>query len=151
MSVVETEIEIDAPIDEVFALAMDPNRTLEWVTIARDVKDVKGDPTDEGFHMKQQLCLRGVPFWVNWDLVESDAPRYARYEGKGPMRSKAFIENRLSERDGKTVYHYRNQFKAPFGPLGSAAERLVAGGIPEREAAASLQNLKRLAESRVRA
>jgi uncharacterized protein YndB with AHSA1/START domain len=151
MSIVETEIEIDAPIDDVYALAMDPRRTLEWVTIARNVKDVKGEPTDEGFRMKQQLCLRGVPFWVSWDLVEADAPRYARYEGKGPMRSKAFIENRLMERDGKTVYHYRNEFKAPFGPLGSTAERILAGGIPEREASASLQNLKRLAESRVRA
>ena len=150
MSVVEVEIHIAAPIDEVFALAMDPRRTLEWVTIARDVKDVKGEPTDEGFEMKQQLCLRGVPFWVTWDLVEVDAPRFARYEGRGPMRSKAIIENRLTEQDGGTHYRYRNEFKAPFGPLGSTAQRIVAGGVPEREAHTSLQNLKRLAESRVR-
>ena len=151
MSVVEAEIEIDAPIDEVYALAMDPKRTLEWVTIARDVKDVKGSPTAKGFEMKQQLCLRGVNFWVTWDLVEADAPRFSRFEGKGPMRSKAFIENHLSERDGKTLYRYRNQFKAPFGPLGSTAQRVVAGGIPEREAQASLVALKKLAESRVKA
>ena len=145
------EIDIEAPIAEVFELAMDPNRTLDWVTIARHVKDVKGDPTGKGFEMKQQLCLRGVPFWVTWDLVEVDAPNYARYEGKGPMRSKAFIENELSERDGVTRYAYRNQFKAPFGPLGSTAEKVLAGGVPEREARASLQNLKQLAESAVRA
>ena len=151
MSVVEVDIHINAPIDEVFKLAMDPACTPEWVTIAREVKDVSGDPTTEGFHMKQQLCLRGVPFWVTWDLVESDPPNFARYEGKGPMRSKAFIENRLTEEDGGTRYSYRNQFKAPFGPLGSTAQRVLAGGIPEREAIASLENLKRLAESRVRA
>jgi uncharacterized protein YndB with AHSA1/START domain len=147
MSVVEVEIHINAPIDDVFALAMDPKRTLEWVTIARDVKDVKGSPTAEGFEMKQQLCLRGVPFWVKWDLVDVDGPRFARYEGKGPMRSKALIENRLSEQDGGTLYHYTNSFKAPFGPLGSTAEKVLAGGIPEREARASLQNLKKLAEN----
>jgi len=151
MSVVEAEIEIDAPIDEVYAALLDVERTLEWVTIARKVEDVSGDPTHEGFHMKQQLCLRGVNFWVNWDLVEVDAPRYSRFEGKGPMRSKAFIENHLEERDGKTLYRYRNEFKAPFGPLGSTAQRVVAGGIPDREAHASLENLKRLAESAVRA
>jgi len=151
MSVVEAEIEINAPIDEVYALAMDPERTDEWVTIARAVKDVKGDPTEPGFEMKQQLCLRGVPFWVHWDLVEADAPRYARFEGKGPMRSKAFIENHLTERDGVTHYRYRNEFRAPFGPLGSTAQRVLAGGIPEREAHASLERLKQLAESRVRA
>ena len=151
MSTVTVNIEIQAPIDEVFALAMDPKRTLEWVTIARDVKDVSGDPTQEGFQMKQQLCLRGVPFWVTWNLVEADGPTYARYEGRGPMRSKALIENRLSERDGVTVYHYKNEFKAPFGPLGSTAEKVLAGGVPEREARASMENLKRLCEAAVRA
>jgi uncharacterized protein YndB with AHSA1/START domain len=151
MSVVEVSMQIDAPIDEVFALAMDPQTTLEWVTIARAVKDVKGDPTVEGFEMKQQLCLRGVPFWVTWHMVEAEAPSYARYEGRGPMRSKAIIENRLSEQDGGTLYTYRNEFKAPFGPLGSTAEKVLAGGVPEREARASLQNLKKLAEARVRA
>ena len=78
MSVVTVDIEIEAPIDEVFALAMDPRRTTEWVTIARDVKDVKGDPTSEGFEMKHQLCLRGVPFGVTGPLVEVGGPPFAR-------------------------------------------------------------------------
>jgi len=146
-SVVVVDIDIKAPIDQVFAAAMDPHRTTEWVTIARAVKDVEGEPTDEGFEMKQQLCLRGVPFWVEWHLVEVDAPHHAKYEGKGPMRSKAFIENTLSERDGVTHYEYRNEFKAPFGPLGSTAQRVLAGGVPEREAKASLQRLKALLEN----
>ncbi|HWT92429.1 MAG TPA: SRPBCC family protein [Solirubrobacteraceae bacterium] len=150
MSLVEVSILIDAPLEDVFEQAMDPNGTLQWVTIAREVKDVKGDFRREGFEMKQQLCLRGVPFWVTWDLVEVDAPRFARFEGKGPMRSKAIIENRLEAEGNGTRFRYRNEFKAPFGPLGATAERVVAGGIPEREALASLENLKRLAESRVR-
>src|SRR5688572_29703253 len=136
MSVVEVDIHINAPVEDVFALAMDPKQTLEWVTIARAVKEADGDPTAEGFTMKQQLCLRGVPFWVKWNLVEADAPHFARYEGKGPMRSKALIENRLTEEDGGTRYRYRNEFRAPFGPLGSTAEKVLAGGIPEREAQA---------------
>ena len=146
MSVVETEIDINAPIDRVFALAMDPQRTEDWVTISRGVIDSEGRPDREGFRMDQKLCLRGVTFKVHWELVEVDAPRYARFEGRGPMRSKAFIENRLTERDGVTHYSYRNEFKPPLGPLGSAAQHVIAGGVPEREAHASLENLKRLAE-----
>jgi uncharacterized protein YndB with AHSA1/START domain len=148
MSVVEAEIDIAAPIGAVFALAMDPHRTTEWVTIALAVKDVRGDPTRAGFEMKQRLCLRGVPFWVEWHLVEADAPTFARYEGSGPMRSKAIIESRLTERDGGTRYAYRNEFKAPFGPLGATAQKVLAGGVPEKEARASLQQLKALAERR---
>jgi uncharacterized protein YndB with AHSA1/START domain len=151
MSVVEAEIFIDAPMDEVFARAMDPAGTLEWVTIARAVKDVRGEPTRAGFEMKQQLALRGVPFWVRWELVEVDAPRYARFEGRGPMGSRAWIEDRLVPEDGGTRFLYRNQFRAPLGPLGQAAERLIAHGMPQREANASLQNLKRLVEAAVRA
>jgi uncharacterized protein YndB with AHSA1/START domain len=151
MSVVEATIVIEAPIDEVFQLAMDPACTEHWVTISRGVIDHEGSPDREGFRMDQKLCLRGVTFKVHWELVDVDAPHFARFEGRGPMRSKAFIENRLSERDGMTHYEYRNEFKAPFGPLGSTAQRVLAGGVPEREARASLENLKRLAESRVRA
>ena len=151
MSVVETAIDIEAPIDEVFRLAMDPSCTEQWVTISRGVVGHSGSPDTEGFKMDQKLCLRVVTFKVHWELVEVDAPRFARFEGRGPMRSKAFIENRLSERDGATHYEYRNEFKPPLGPLGNAAQHVIAGGVPEREARESLQNLKRLAESRVRA
>ena len=92
--------------------------------------------------MDQQLCLRGVNFWVHWELEEVDAPRFARWEGKGPARSKAIIEDRLSEQRRRHHFDYRNEFKAPFGPLGAAASRVVTGGIPEQEANASLQRLK---------
>ena len=151
MSVVCVEIDIEAPIADVFELAMDPEGTQEWVTISRGVSKYEGSPDEKGFTMDQKLCLRGVTFKVHWQLVEVDAPHFARFEGRGPMRSKASIENRLSERDGKTHYEYRNEFKPPLGPLGNAAQQVVAGGVPEREALASLENLKRLAESRVRA
>ena len=39
MSEVETSIDIDAPPEEVWALAMDPNRLADWVTIHRRLDD----------------------------------------------------------------------------------------------------------------
>ncbi len=48
--------------------------------------------------------------------------------------------------DGGTRFHYENEFKAPGGPLGAAASRVLVGGLPEREAKASLQKLKALLE-----
>ena len=146
MSVVETSIVIAAPIQAVWDLAMDPHRTEEWVSISRGTWDVRGDPSEQGFRMKQRLCLRGVPFTVSWELVEADAPRFGRFEGRGPLRSKAIIENRLSEVEGGTRYEYSNEFLAPLGPLGSTAQRVLAGGVPEREANGSLQRLKAMLE-----
>lgn len=146
MSVVVAQIDIAAPPQEVWDVAMDPARTLEWVTIAREVGETSDGPLKEGFRMDQKLCLRGVSFWVHWELEEIDAPWFARWEGKGPARSKAIIEDRLSEHDGGTRFDYRNEFKAPLGPLGAAASRVVTGGIPEKEANASLQRLKAVLE-----
>jgi uncharacterized protein YndB with AHSA1/START domain len=148
MSVVVAQIDIAAPPEEVWEFAMDPAKTLEWVTIAREVGETSSGPMKEGYRMDQKLCLRGVSFWVHWTLVEVDAPRFARWEGKGPARSKAIIEDRLSAQDGGTRFDYRNEFKAPLGPLGAAASRVVTGGIPEKEANASLQRLKTTLERR---
>ncbi len=146
MSVVVAQIDIAAPPQEVWDFSMDPAKTLEWVTIAREVGETSGGAFRKGYKMDQKLCLRGVSFWVHWTLVEVDPPRFARWEGKGPARSKAIIEDRLSEHDGGTRFDYRNEFKAPLGPLGAAASRVVTGGIPEKEANASLQRLKAVLE-----
>jgi len=51
-------------------------------------------------------------------------------------------------RDGGTAFAYRNDFKAPLGPLGAVASRALVGGIPEREANRSLARLKELIERR---
>src|SRR5688572_17650392 len=148
MSLVVAQIDIAASPQDVWDVAMDPDRTLEWVTIAREVGETTNGPLKVGSRMDQKLCLRGVNFWVHWELKELDAPYFARWEGKGPARSKAIIEDRLAERDGGTHFDYRNEFKAPLGPLGAAASRVVTGGVPEKEANASLRRLKALIEAR---
>lgn len=143
MSGVVTSIDIDAPIDEVWRAVMDPERLREWVTIHRELLSHDDD------EMEQVLCLRGVNFKVHWHLAQADAPRHARWEGRGPARSHAETEYRLSENgSGGTRFDYRNDFKAPLGPLGAMASRAVVGGLPAKEAAASLQRLKALVENR---
>ena len=149
MSVVTAQIHIDAPPQVVFDFCMAPETTQEWVTIVRGVHDVDPGPMQVGYRMGQTLCLRGVKFKVRWTLTALDAPWYARWEGKGPAGSKAIIEDRLGEADGGgTVFDYRNEFKTPFGPLGAVASNVLVGGISEREANASLRQLKRLVEAR---
>jgi carbon monoxide dehydrogenase subunit G len=146
MSLVVATIDIDAPPQAVWDMVMDPARTLEWVTIARKVDHVDDGPLHEGFRMDQTLSLRGVKFKVKWSLEKLDEPWRARWEGRGPARSTASIDNRLSERDGGTHFDYRNEFKTPGGPLGAVASDAFVGGIPDREANASLQRLKQILE-----
>lgn len=148
MSEVRATIDIDAPPEEVFEAAMAPDRTPDWVTIVVRVEGHDSGELREGYKMRQRLCLRGVPFTVEWELTKYDAPRFARWEGKGPARSKAITENRLEAQGDGTRFNYSNEFKTPFGPLGRVASGALMGGLPEREATASLKKLKALVEKR---
>jgi uncharacterized protein YndB with AHSA1/START domain len=143
---VVTSIDIAAPPERVWALAMDPNCLSEWVTIHRRLHGHDDGPPRKGYEMEQTLHLRGVNFKVHWELVAFDEGHHAEWHGRGPARSHAETEYRLTPVDGGTRFDYRNEFRAPFGPLGAAASRALVGGVPQREANASLEKLKAIVE-----
>lgn len=140
MAEVHASIDIEASPEEVWRVVMDPERLGEWVTIHRRLED------HTAHSMDQVLCLRGVNFHVRWQLAESDEPRHAKWKGKGPARSRAETEYDLATTPGGTRFDYRNEFNAPFGPLGAVASRALVGGVPQREANATLERLKALVE-----
>jgi carbon monoxide dehydrogenase subunit G len=147
MSEVETSIDIAAPPEHVWKLAMDPERLADWVTIHRRLHDHSGGRLRRGYEMEQTLHLRGVNFKVHWELVQCDRPFHAEWHGRGPARSHAETEYRLTANEsGGTHFGYRNVFRAPLGPLGAIASRALVGGLPKREADASLARLKALVE-----
>jgi uncharacterized protein YndB with AHSA1/START domain len=143
---VRTTIDLPVPPEKVWEVIMDPNQLDEWVTIHRRVGKISDSPLVEGSTMEQVLCLRGVPFKVKWTVKEADPGKLAVMEGKGPARSTAIIRDELSEIEGGTRFSYVNEFKPPLGPLGAAANRVLVGGVSEREAKASLEQLKGLFE-----
>jgi uncharacterized protein YndB with AHSA1/START domain len=143
VSEVRTTVDIDAPPDRVWDFVMDPHNFEEWVTIHRNVDKADPGPPREGMKVDQTLCLRHTPFKVHWTLTEVDDNKLARWEGKGPMGSNAKTCYILEpDGNGGTRFGYVNEFKAPGGLLGKAASRLIVGGLPEREAHASLARLK---------
>ena len=144
---VTADIHIAAPPEKVWETIMDPALFGDWVTIHRKVNSADDGPPREGMRMEQTLCLRGASFKVKWRLVECDDRRRAVWQGRGPMRSHARTEYDISsDGDGGTRFHYSNEFKAPGGPLGAAASRVLVGGLPQREAHKSLEQLKNLVE-----
>ena len=148
MSEVVASIDIDASVERVWEVVMDPARLHEWVTIHRRLHSASAYPPHRGDRMDQTLSLHGAHFRVHWTLAVCEAPHRAEWRGRGPARSRAETEYRLEALDGgRTRFDYRNEFKAPLGPLGAVASRLLVGGLPRREADASLQRLKALVES----
>jgi uncharacterized membrane protein len=147
MSTVHAQIEIDAPVKQVWDTIMDPHRLKDWVTIHRSVKDVSDSPLRKGSSMEQVLHVRGVSFHVQWTLTAVTSPRHAEWEGHGPAHSLARITYELSgDGDGPTKFDYTNTFAPPGGKLGSVASRFIVGATSEREANNSLARLKALLE-----
>ncbi len=147
MSRVTTDIEIAAPIEEVWETVMNPDRLGDWVTIHREVRRVSDRPLVEGSTMEQVLHMRGFSFHVTWKLVDVTEPHTAHWEGRGPAHSRALIRYELENNgDGRTQFHYTNEFQPPGGRLGNVASRFIVGAASEREASRSLSRLKALVE-----
>jgi uncharacterized protein YndB with AHSA1/START domain len=141
MSTVGVTTHIAAPPQEVWKTIMDPLRLGEWVTIHRGLRHADEGPPQVGYTMDQQIHLRGVGLDVHWRLVKCQPCRLAVWEGRGPARSHAHIEYALRPESGGTRFDYRNEFRAPLGPIGALASRALVGGIPEREARRTLERL----------
>jgi len=144
MGAVTAEIQIDAPPEEVWAVALDPTKLGDWVTIHRKLNDCDEGPARLGFTMVQTMEIRGAPLKVTWELVTCDTPHVAQWEGRGPAGSRAQTGYRLEAHDGGTLFHYSNEFFPPMGIIGRVAQRAIAGDLPQSEALASLKQLQQL-------
>jgi uncharacterized protein YndB with AHSA1/START domain len=147
MSVVTVSIHIPATPEEVWRTVMDPHRLEEWVTIHRSLRSADSGPPGVGYEMDQLLHVRGVSLDVHWRLVKCEPRRLAVWEGRGPARSRAHTEYVLHPDTDGTRFEYRNEFRAPLGPVGALASRALVGGIPEREAKRTLERLRALFEN----
>src|ERR1700730_12790480 len=116
VSTVAVKTTINAPIDKVWEVVMDPNRLKDWVTIHRGVSQVSSQPLRAGSEMEQTLSLRGVNFRVHWTLVDVQPPNRPQWDGRGPAHSRALIRYQLADDgNGATTFEYTNEFKTPGG------------------------------------
>jgi uncharacterized protein YndB with AHSA1/START domain len=147
MSTVHASIEIPATPQLVWDTVMDPERLGDWVTIHRKLRYSDDGAPRVGYHMDQQIHLRGVSVDVHWTLVQCVPGESAAWEGRGPARSRAHTEYTLHPvSNDRTRFDYRNEFQAPLGPLGALASRALVGGMPQREATRTLERLCALFE-----
>ena len=124
-------------------MVMDADHLEDWVTIHRRLVHADEGPPRVGFQMDQQIHMRGVHLEVHWRLVDCRSDELAVWEGRGPARSHARTEYVLTPENGGTRFDYRNEFRAPLGPVGALVSRALVRGMPEREAKRSLERLRR--------
>jgi carbon monoxide dehydrogenase subunit G len=144
---VERNITIDAEPDAVWKVLMDPKKLKEWVSIHGKLKSAPNGILTQGDQLTQCLRLMHKNFDVRWKVEQADEPRKAVWEGRGPVRSKAAVVYELQpDGDGRTRFHYMNEFRAPMGPLGAFFADHAFQRTSEREADKTLDALKKLLE-----
>jgi uncharacterized protein YndB with AHSA1/START domain len=149
MAEVREEIDIDAPPEAVWDLAMDPDRLGDWVSAHDSAEGAPSGDLDEGDSFRQVLCLGGQPVKVHWTLTRADRPDLAEWDADGPKGAGAKVRYRLERFNGGTRFRYENDFELPKGPIKFLAGK-IAGAPARRVARRSLGNLKRLVETEAR-
>src|SRR3954468_6579318 len=85
MPSVSRSIDVAAPPDAAFALATDPSRFGEWLTIHDGWP--QGEPPgtpEQGSSFVQKVKIMGMPADVSWTVQELDGTRLVM-NGAGPM------------------------------------------------------------------
>jgi uncharacterized protein YndB with AHSA1/START domain len=145
---VSSEIDIDAPPEEVFETVMDPARLEDWVTTHGGIVEEPEGELAEGSTFRQRLRVAGLSFKVRWRVARLERPTLVEWEGEGPGGSSALVRYTLDAIEGGgTRFGYLNEFELPGGRVARLAGGRIGEGKARAEAERSLERLKRLLES----
>ena len=85
MPSVTKSVELALPPDQAFALATDPSRFSEWLTLHAGWPQGEPGAPETGAEFTQQLRIMGMPADVQWTVEQLDAPSRLVLKGAGPM------------------------------------------------------------------
>src|SRR6266536_1414876 len=122
MTHVEYTLDIQAPIDAVFAAATDPRRAPEWNHEVVEVADVSPGPTRVGTQWRQPTMMGGRVMNLICRVIHYDPPREGVLTVSGDQRAR--IALRCASIPAGTRLTQSIDFDPPGGLLGK-----LAGGL----------------------
>jgi len=111
------EIEVDAPVADVFAAAVDWERQSDWVALTR-VDVVRGDGRSEGSLVAAFTGMGRIGFLDTIEIVRFDAPRQVDvlHLGRVVRGPGSFVFAELS--DGRALMRWQEWLHLPLGWFG---------------------------------
>ena len=136
------QIHIDAPVDEVFAFAIEPENLLEvWPSLMK-VGNIERSPTS-GNNWDWEYKMAGLSFKGHSDTKEVVPTNRVIAENKEGIPS-TFVWDYSPDGDG-TLLDLRVEYTVPIPVLGKLAEKVVIK-MNENELDTMLDNLKTAVE-----
>ena len=137
MPTINKSININAPVEKVFAYATDPMNLTEWMVSISDVTDVTGSGVGQNYHWKYKMA--GVPLHGESTVREHVPNERTVTEGKGGVTS-TFTWT-FAPHEGGTKLSVKVDYSIPIPVLGKLAEKLVLKRN-QREMVLNNQNIK---------
>ena len=137
MTTINSSININAPVEEVFAYLSDPMNIPEWMVGMTEVMDVTGSGVGEQYHWKYKMA--GVPLRGESTISEHVPNERRVAESKGGITSTFTFT--FAPHEGGTKLDVDVDYTIPIPVLGKLAEKLVLKWN-EREMEVSNQNIK---------
>jgi acetyl-CoA C-acetyltransferase len=141
MPSVTKSIKVDLPVDEAFALATDPARFEEWLTLHAGWPNGTPEAVEQGASFTEKLSIMGMPADVAWTVEEKSDSRIVM-KGAGPMGAQLATTINAA-RDGEaTMLSYEAEFSGGGiqGPMGDMVTQKAG-----EEIETSLEKLRTLA------
>ena len=134
MATITKEVELPAPVDEVWAKLADLESYSDWLSIHTGYPD--GVPSDltPGTTFKEAITVMGMPGEVTWTVKANEPNSVLEFEGAGPMGVKLRNAYRLEPSGDGTKLVCESEFggealAAMEGPLSNASEQALTASL----------------------
>jgi uncharacterized membrane protein len=137
MPTINNSINMNAPVEKVFAYVEDPMNLTEWMVSISDVTDVTGSGVGQRYHWKYKMA--GVPLHGETTVTEQVPNERSVTESKGGVTST--IRFTYAPHEDGTKLDLEVDYTIPVPVLGKLAEKLVHKRN-QREANMWMENIK---------
>jgi uncharacterized protein YndB with AHSA1/START domain len=141
MATINNSININAPVEKVFAYVADPMTSPEWLVGATEVTDVTGSGVGQHYHWKYNML--GIPLRGETTVSEYVPNERRVTDSKGGAISKWTFT--FAPHEGGTKLDLELDYTIPVPVLGKLAEKLVLKRN-QSEADLSMENIKQQME-----
>jgi uncharacterized membrane protein len=135
----------EAPVEQVFELAIDYKRFPEWNVSYVAVDEMTGPPDKVGtkIHATMRLLGRTMEGWA--EIVEIERPRLIKLTGTSTQGGSLTTTYRFVPVDTGTNIEILAEYELP-GMFGAVADKLFVQKAIERDVRHSLENFKAFVE-----
>jgi carbon monoxide dehydrogenase subunit G len=141
MPSVTKSVELALPPEQAFALATDPARFGEWLTLHSGWPSGEPGAPELGAEFTQQLRIMGMPADVHWKVEELEAPLHLVLRGSGPLGATLATTITVAPSGDGAAVSYEAEFSGGGiqGPMGDMVTKQAGEQIET-----SLDKLKAL-------